>query len=169
MTKQLPADIDSFRYKHNACPESYTWTLQNCTSMQDVWDKAPPEWLVWVATRPGVLDEQALRKFACWCARQVWHLLEDERSKNAVEIAERFVNGEATAGELAAANAAAWAASRGTRDASWRESSSARAAAYSADDNTRTAWLAASAASSAGVAMTAQAQWLRENATPNFT
>jgi len=30
--------------------------------------------------------------FACWCARQVWHLLDKERFRRAVEMAERFVN-----------------------------------------------------------------------------
>ena len=61
-------------------------------------------------------NDKSARLFACWCARQVWHLMTDKRSRNAVEVAERHANGEATDEELAAAwaaaGAAAWAAQR---------------------------------------------------------
>ena len=40
--------------------------------------------------------EKELRLWACWCVRQVWHLLTDERSRRAVEVAEAFSRGEAT-------------------------------------------------------------------------
>jgi len=61
-------------------------------------------------------NDKSARLFACWCARQVWHLMTDKRSRNAVEVAERHANGEATDEELAAAWAAAWDAAR---DAAW--------------------------------------------------
>ena len=50
------------------------------------------------------------RLFAVWCARQVQHLMIDPRSITALDVAERFANGQATADELAAAGDAAWAA-----------------------------------------------------------
>ncbi|WP_080478376.1 hypothetical protein [Bordetella pertussis] len=50
---------------------------------------------------PGV-DRDA-RLFAVWCARQVEHLMTDQRSKDALDVAERFANGEATEEERAAA------------------------------------------------------------------
>ena len=47
------------------------------------------------------------RRLACACARDVWHLLADERSRRAVEVAERYADGLATADDLSAAYAAA--------------------------------------------------------------
>ena len=55
------------------------------------------------------------RLFAVWCARQVQHLMPDQRSTTAIDVAERYANGEATHDELNAARDAArdaWAAAR---------------------------------------------------------
>lgn len=43
------------------------------------------------------------RLFAVWCARQVEHLMDDERSIAALDIAERYAQGQATDDELASA------------------------------------------------------------------
>ena len=61
-------------------------------------------------------NERTAREFACWCVRQIWHLLDDERSKNAVVVAEKYARGEATDEELDAACDAAWVAAW---NASW--------------------------------------------------
>ena len=50
------------------------------------------------------------RLFSVWCARQVQHLMTDQRSISAIDVAERYANGKATQRELDAARAAAWAA-----------------------------------------------------------
>ena len=60
-------------------------------------------------------DEQTQRIFACLCAYSVLDLFErdypgDARPRAAVDVAWRFTFGEATADELAADRAAAWAA-----------------------------------------------------------
>jgi len=69
-----------------------------------------------------------LRLFACFCVRSTpigngktaWDLLTDERSRNAVIVAERFANDEATAEESEAARGSAWGAAMGSaRGAAW--------------------------------------------------
>ena len=81
------------------------------------------------------------RLFAVWCARQVQHLMTDQRSIDALDVAEQFANGRATQAELAAA----WAAARdAARTAAWAAASDAAWAAAS-----DAAWDAAGAAAGA--------------------
>jgi hypothetical protein len=72
------------------------------------------------------------RKYAVWCVMQVEHLLTDQRSKEALEVAWRHSNGLASDAELAAAKAAAKEAAGAAAGAgAW---ASARAASYAASD-----------------------------------
>ena len=185
--------VKEFLESNNACKEGLIWAVANCKTMQDVWDTARPEWLLWLATQKGVLTESEQRKFACWCVRNVWYLLKDERSKKAVEVSELFAEGKATDKKLAAACDAAGAAAG---DAAWATAraagAAARAAAWAAGD---AAWAAAGAATAraAGAAARAaacdaagaaagdaawaaawaaardaQVKYIRENFPPNF-
>ena len=62
------------------------------------------------------------RLFAVWCARQVQHLMTDQRSIDALDVAERHAIGQATDAELETARAAAW-------DAAWAAAGAAADAA----------------------------------------
>lgn len=126
--------IAEFCALHSACREGREWALANCKTMQDVWDTACPDWVLWVATRPGVLTDRDLRLFAVSCARRVQHLMDDERSIAALDVAERFANGAATEGDLAAARDTASAAARAAASAAaWDAARAAARAAASAD------------------------------------
>ena len=60
------------------------------------------------------------RLFSVWCARQVQHLMTDKRSLDALDVAEKFANGQATNEELAAARDVAWDVARAAaRAAAW--------------------------------------------------
>jgi hypothetical protein len=146
-------NITEFCYKHHACRtlrDGGEWALSlGIETMEELWmrEDMKREWLIWIVTRPGVLTDRELRLFACWCVRQVWHLLADERSRNAVVIAERFANEGATKKELRAAYSAA-------------------SAAYSA---AAAAFPSASAYDAyAAAAYAAQTKYLIENTSPNF-
>ena len=101
---------------------------------------------LWCLRAVSGMDKE-IRLFAVWCTRQAEHLMTNQRSKDALNVAERFANGEATQEELAAARDAAWAAA----GAAW----AARDAAWDA------AWDAARAARAARGARDAQEKELR--------
>jgi len=95
------------------------------------------------------------RRFAVWCAREVQHLMTEQKSIEALDVAERHANGEATDSELVAAQAAARAAHKAAcaawvagppvaARAAWAALAASRAAAWQA------AWEAAWAAWASG-------------------
>ncbi|ALB97275.1 hypothetical protein [Burkholderia pseudomallei] len=109
--------------------------------------------------------DRDLRLFAVWCARQVEHLMQDQCSKDALNVAERFANGEATDEERAAARDAAratardaaWATAWATaRDAAWATAWGA-ARATARDAAWATAWGAAWAAAGGAAGAAARA------------
>jgi hypothetical protein len=55
----------------------------------------------------GRAGDRKWRLFACGCCRRFWQLLADDRSRNAVEVAERYADGLSTAEEMGAAKAGA--------------------------------------------------------------
>ena len=94
--------------------------------------------------------DKEIRLFAVWCARQVQHLMTDKRSINALDVAEKFANGEVIQEELAAAGAAArdaaWAAAGDAARAAAGDAARAAAGAAARDAARAAAWDAAGAA-----------------------
>jgi hypothetical protein len=111
---------------HGPCPDGWTKLLRHLGKTQA--DDEPLA-LATILDSNGLNDalwclravdghEQKMRLYAVWCARQVQHRMTDQRSLNALDVAERHANGQATDEELAAAawdaaRAAAWGAARG--------------------------------------------------------
>ncbi|MGM3159911.1 hypothetical protein ACS25C_03890 [Dickeya undicola] len=77
-------------------------------------------------------------KYAVWCARQAQHLMTDERSRNALDVAWRHTDGQVTDEELNAARAAADSAADSARAAADSARAAADAAAYAAARETQT-------------------------------
>ena len=92
--------------------------------------------IMWVLCRNDFMTDRELRLFAVWSARQVQHLINDERSINVLDVAEKYANGLVTNEELSAARSAA----RSAAQSAWSAAESA--AAWSA----QSAWSAWSAA-----------------------
>lgn len=105
--------------------------------------RIPAKDRIWAATCKGVLDDKTLRLFACKCVREVWHLLTDERSRKAVEVAERYAVGDATDEELVEAHGAACDAAGYTAGAVSGDAASSAARAAAMEAATGAAWDAA--------------------------
>ena len=137
---------------NEACGEAMGW--HNDRDLHATWHECERgDWLAWLLAELKLPTNQ-LRLIACAIVRRtplsdgrtVWDLLTDERSRHAVEVAERYANGQATDEELAAAWYAAWAA-----DAARVAATKAAVAARDADA-ARAADRAAVAATRAAVA-----------------
>jgi hypothetical protein len=70
----------------------------------------------------GDVSQRKLRLFACACCRRIWDLLADERSRNAVDVAQRFADGQLSGRQLRAGERAALSASKKAADAYWDSS-----------------------------------------------
>ena len=172
-------DMKEWLRHHNACYEVFAWAIRDCETMHDVWDKAKPEWLIWVAARKGAMSEIDQHKFALWSAKQVEHLMTDPRSIAALRAKELWIEGRLTDEELAAASAAARDAARDAASAAAWDAASAAARAAARDAAWAAAWDAARDAASAAArdaawaaawdaASATQTSWIRENCTPTF-
>ena len=116
------------------------------------------DWLLWLFYHTAG-DKRLLTLAKGHCVNTVRHLMKDERSVNAVDVAIRYGNGEATNEELRAAAAAAYAAAAAAyADAAAADAAAADAAAAAADAAAADA--AAAAAAAAAYAATKENQQL---------
>ena len=139
----------------NACAEGRKYALTQ-PDMAAVWDNCPRAvWLLWIVKRiRRTNDDKTLLRFAVWCVREtpladgrkVFDLLTDERSQNAVVVAEKYAIGDATDQELDAARAAARAAAWAAAEAAARAAAWAAAEAAARDAAGAAVWDAARAA-----------------------
>jgi hypothetical protein len=130
-------------------PENWRGTVLDILDNKAI----PFEDRLWVICRNDLVSDKLMRLFAVWCARQVQHLMKDERSIHALDFMDAFIEhidliddedwrsgwqeerAAAWAAARDAARAAAWAAAwDAARDAAW---AAARDAAWDA------AWAAA--------------------------
>ena len=93
-------------------------------------------------------DKAQVRRYRVWCARQVQHLMTDPRSLAALDVAERYADGQVTDDDLSAAWIAARAASSGAVMAAERAAARAAASVASNGAAKDAAWDAAWAAAS---------------------
>ena len=139
--------------KHGPCESGWTKLLKHLSKTQA--DDEPLSFLtilesnglddaLWCLRAATKEWEPNIRMYAVWCAKQVEHLMTDERSKNALRVAQNHALGHATDQELAAAWAAAWDAWAAARDAAARDAwAAARDAAWDAATREAAAWDAA--------------------------
>ena len=102
--------------KHKPCVEGWTKLLKHLgkTAADDeplpiltILDSNGLDDALW-CLRAVTGHDREIRLYAVWCARQVQHLMTDECSITALQVAEDFANGVATAEQLDSA----WAAAR---------------------------------------------------------
>ena len=120
----------AFAEKHRSCAKARTW-MANWTTLAEAWDNCYiPDWLIGARINEGFDDTATLRVWACWCVRQVAHLMTAPESRQALDMAEQFVEGKATAEELADV---AGPAARVSAEASWPTPAAAWAARAAAE------------------------------------
>lgn len=113
----------------NACSEGLDWAKKYDTIEEIVENVERGDWLLWLGAKLDLpIEEITLAKARC--AKTVLHLMKDERSKKAVEVAESFGLGKVTRAELNSAYADAYIASDAVADSY----DDAAYAAYAASD-----------------------------------
>lgn len=169
--------IADFFGKHKAYGRVQDWALANCKDMQECWDKLPDGDLIWIAGFNHVLTDEERRLFAVACCRQIYHLLRDRRSREAIEAAERYALNQSDSLELYKACGAAQSVGANWKAGTAYDLAATAAAFVAKGDPCQAAKgaaefsLKALAAASPGCeaeVQAAQAKWLRDNCKPNF-
>ena len=83
-------------------------------------------------TLEGKVSERKMRLLACACARRLWHVLDDHRCRNAIEVAERFADARADTEQLRVAMHEAEPGPEANSDSRFARLAAAQAATYHA-------------------------------------
>ena len=144
--------LKEFLKKNNACEDGYLFA-KDLTLEEFLATCHRGDWILWLFAKSNPKSIRELTLAKGHCVNTVRHLMEDERSLRAVDVAIAFGEGRATKEELdstyAAADAsyaAASAAADSASAASYAAAAPAYVAAYTAADS---AYVAASAADAA--------------------
>jgi hypothetical protein len=123
-------EFGKFLGRNRACKKALPWASQ-MTTYEEGYDNCPhPNWLLWAMRIARVYDRQAFRHWGCWCARQIAEHITDPVCRQALDTAERFLEGKAGREEL---SAIARTAGERAAGASWPDAVSAWAARAAAD------------------------------------
>jgi len=146
----MNTELENFLRRNEACSDMITrLAALGAETLTDAWDKASPADLVWIVTRPGVMDAEQRRKFLVMVLEAIEDKLIDQRSKN---ILTKLRTKEPITDKDAAAARAVWVAS-------WVSAAEAAAEAAQA---ARAAEAAVQAAVQAAVRRK-QARWIHDN------
>ena len=101
--------------KLKACGPAIDWAGDK--TIEEIWATCHRgDWMLWLARKLDI-DKRVLTIAKGHCANTVRHLMKDERSIAAVDMAIKYGEGNATDTELAAAYAAAYAARKKSQQA----------------------------------------------------
>ena len=129
--------------KLKACQPAKEWAEKK--DWNEIYETCPRgDWFLWLFKRTNPNDLKLLTLAKAHCANTVRHLMTDERSLKAVDVAIAFGEGKATRDELDAAYTDADAAYADAAAAAYAYANAAAAAyAYAADANANAAAAAA--------------------------
>ena len=115
----------------NPCQSALDFVV-TCKSYKEAWETCPRgDWMLWIAKTVNV-DIRTLTLAKALCAKTVIHLMKDQRSINAIKVAEDYGNGIGTNEDLKVAYAAADAAHAAAYADAYADAAAAYAAAAAA-------------------------------------
>ena len=149
--------------KLNACQPAREWADDK--TIEEIWATCHRgDWMLWLARKLNI-DKRVLILAKGHCANTVRHLMKDERSIAAVDMAIKYGEGNATDSELAAAADAAYDATADAYDAAADDAYAADYAAAAAAAYATAAYAAAAAYAADAAAYAAAARKQSQQAT----
>lgn len=91
--------LKEFLKKHNACEDGYLFA-KDFTLEQFLNNCERGDWILWLFARSNPRNKKLRTLIAGHCANTVRHLMENERSKEAVDMAIKYGEGKATRKQL---------------------------------------------------------------------